>query len=147
MSKENTIFWIENGEIHQGKRVVLKDINIQLNQGEFVYLIGRTGSGKSSLLKALYGELPLAIGTGKVSEFDLTKLKRKDVPFLRRKLGIVFQDFQLLADRSVFKNLECQFLMLTRRSIHYLILLERRFILLLNYFLIPIAVARLIEGN
>lgn len=106
MSKENTIFWIENGEIHQGKRVVLKDINIQLNKGEFVYLIGRTGSGKSSLLKALYGELPLAIGTGKVSEFDLTKLKRKDVPFLRRKLGIVFQDFQLLGDRSVFKNLE-----------------------------------------
>lgn len=106
MNKDNAIFWIENGEIHQGKTVVLKDINIQLNKGEFVYLIGRTGTGKSSLLKALYGELPLAIGNGKVSEFDLTKLKIKDIPFLRRKLGIVFQDFQLLGDRSVFKNLE-----------------------------------------
>ena len=106
MNKDNAIFWIENGEIHQGKTAVLKDINIQLNKGEFVYLIGRTGSGKSSLLKALYGELPLAIGNGKVSDFDLTKLKRQEVPFLRRKLGIVFQDFQLLGDRSVFKNLE-----------------------------------------
>ena len=74
MNKENAIFWIENGEIHQGKTVVLKDINIQLNKGEFVYLIGRTGSGKSSLLKALYGELALAIGNGKVSDFNLTKL-------------------------------------------------------------------------
>jgi cell division transport system ATP-binding protein len=106
MNKDNAIFWIENGEIHKGKTAVLKDINIQLNKGEFVYLIGRTGSGKSSLLKALYGELPLAIGNGKVSDFDLTKLKRQDVPFLRRKLGIVFQDFQLLGDRSVIKNLE-----------------------------------------
>jgi len=106
MNKDNSIFWIENGEIHQGDTVVLKGINIQLNKGEFVYLIGRTGSGKSSLLKALYGELPLAIGKGKVSEFDLTNLKRKDIPFLRRKLGIVFQDFQLLSDRTVFKNLE-----------------------------------------
>jgi cell division transport system ATP-binding protein len=106
MNKDNAIFWIENGEIQQAKVTVLKDINIQLNKGEFVYLIGRTGSGKSSLLKALYGDLPLAIGNGKVSDFDLTTLKRKDVPFLRRKLGIVFQDFQLLSDRSVFKNLE-----------------------------------------
>ena len=106
MNKDNAIFWIENGEIQQAKITVLKDINIQLNKGEFVYLIGRTGSGKSSLLKALYGELPLSIGKGKVSNFDLTKLKRKDIPFLRRKLGIVFQDFQLLDDRSVFKNLE-----------------------------------------
>jgi cell division transport system ATP-binding protein len=106
MNKDNAIFWIENGEIQQQKIAVLKDINIQLNKGEFVYLIGKTGSGKSSLLKALYGDLPLAIGNGKVSEFDLTSLKRKDVPFLRRKLGIVFQDFQLLGDRSVYKNLE-----------------------------------------
>ena len=105
MNKDNAIFWIENGEIHQGKTVVLKDIDIQLNKGEFVYLIGRTGSGKSSLLKALYGELPLSIGNGKVSDFDLTKLKRKEVPFLRRKLGIVFQDFQLLMDRTVLQNL------------------------------------------
>lgn len=106
MAKENTIFWIENGEIQQNKSVILKDINIQLNKGEFVYLIGRTGTGKSSLLKVLYGELPLSIGNGNVSEFDLTTLKRKQIPFLRRKLGIVFQDFQLLDDRSVLKNLE-----------------------------------------
>jgi len=106
MNKDNAIFWIENGEIQQNKIVILKDINIQLNKGEFVYLIGRTGSGKSSLLKVLYGELPLSIGTGKVSDFDINNLKRKEVPFLRRKLGIVFQDFQLLSDRSVFKNLE-----------------------------------------
>lgn len=106
MSKENAIFWIENGEIHQAGSVILKDINIQFNKGEFVYLIGRTGSGKSSLLKTLYGELPLAIGEGKVTEFDLKKLSRKQIPFLRRKLGVVFQDFQLLTDRTVFKNLE-----------------------------------------
>ncbi len=106
MSKDNTIFWIENGEIEQAGISILKDINIQLKHGEFVYLIGRTGTGKSSLLKVLYGDLPLKIGKGVVAGYDLMKLKRKDIPFLRRKLGVVFQDFQLLDDRTVYKNLE-----------------------------------------
>ncbi|MCG8574893.1 MAG: ATP-binding cassette domain-containing protein [Flavobacteriales bacterium] len=105
MENSNNIFWIKNGEIHQGERLVLKDINIHLAKGEFVYLIGKTGSGKSSLLKALYGELPLSGGEGMVADFELQKLKRKQIPYLRRKLGIVFQDFQLLSDRNVEQNL------------------------------------------
>ena len=79
----NHIFTISHGEIYQDEKLILKDVNIFLDKGEFVYLIGRTGTGKSSLLKALYGELPLAKGTGQVAGFDLTTLKRKDVPFLR----------------------------------------------------------------
>jgi len=106
MDKKNAIFWIENGEIEQAGITILKNIDIQLNKGEFVYLIGRTGTGKSSLLKVLYGDLPLKIGKGVVAGFDLMKLKRKEIPFLRRKLGVVFQDFQLLDDRTVYKNLE-----------------------------------------
>ena len=101
----NHIFSISHGEIYQDDRLILKDVNIFLDRGEFVYLIGRTGTGKSSLLKALYGDLPLAKGSGQVAGFDLTSLKRKDVPYLRRKLGVVFQDFQLLSDRSVYENL------------------------------------------
>jgi len=85
--------------------LVLKDVNLTIEKGEFVYLIGKTGSGKSSLLKTLYGELPLKEGTGAVAGFELPKLKRKKIPFLRRKLGIVFQDFQLLGDRSINDNL------------------------------------------
>ncbi|HIP37430.1 MAG TPA: ATP-binding cassette domain-containing protein [Crocinitomix sp.] len=106
MNKNNAIFWIENGEIEQAKLTILQNINIQLNKGEFVYLIGRTGTGKSSLLKVLYGDLPLKKGDGVVAGYNLKKLKRKDIPFLRRKLGVVFQDFQLLDDRTVYKNLE-----------------------------------------
>ena len=100
------IFSINHGEIHQDGKMILKDVNIYLDRGEFVYLIGRTGTGKSSLLKTLYGDLALVQGTGQVAGFELTKLKRKDIPYLRRKLGIVFQDFQLLTDRSVFENLK-----------------------------------------
>ena len=85
--------------------LVLKDVNLTINKGEFVYLIGKTGSGKSSLLKTLYGELPLKEGSGEVASFGLPKLKRKKIPFLRRKLGIVFQDFQLLGDRTINENL------------------------------------------
>jgi cell division transport system ATP-binding protein len=81
-------------------------VNLEINPGEFVFLIGQTGSGKSSLLKVIYGELHIANGQGQVAGFDLKNLTEKDVPFLRRKLGIVFQDFQLLTDRSIEENLE-----------------------------------------
>lgn len=96
---------IKNGTILQGKIPVLTQVNFSLAKGEFVYLTGKTGSGKSSFLKTLYGELPLADGSGQVAGFDLIKLKRRQVPYLRRKLGIVFQDFQLLTDRSALDNL------------------------------------------
>jgi cell division transport system ATP-binding protein len=105
MDKENSIFWIKNGVIEQGGVPVLKDVNIHLEKGEFVYLIGKTGAGKSSLLKTIYGELVLSSGQGKLSSFELHTLNRKDIPYLRRKLGIVFQDFQLLSDRSIIENL------------------------------------------
>jgi cell division transport system ATP-binding protein len=91
--------------IHQGTTAVLQDVNLQVSEGEFVYLIGRTGSGKSSLLKTLYGELPLQEGEANITGYNLKGLLKKDVPFLRRKLGIVFQDFQLLTDRNVLENL------------------------------------------
>ena len=100
------IIEIKNASIFQRDNLVLSGVNLTLHKGEFIYLIGRTGSGKSSLLKTLYGELPARDGTFRVAGYDLTKLKRKDIPFLRRKIGIVFQDFQLLFDRSVEKNLE-----------------------------------------
>ena len=100
------IIEIRNASIFQRENLVLSDVNLTLNKGEFIYLIGRTGSGKSSLLKTLYGELPARDGIVRVAGYDLTKLKRKDIPYLRRKIGIVFQDFQLLFDRSVEKNLE-----------------------------------------
>lgn len=96
---------IKNGKIFQQDLMVLSDVDFELNKGEFVFLIGKTGSGKSSLLKALYGEVTLAEGRGFVAGFDITKLQRKEVPYLRRKIGIVFQDFQLLMDRTVMKNL------------------------------------------
>jgi cell division transport system ATP-binding protein len=99
------IIELKSVTIYQNKEAVLQDVDFQLSEGEMAYLIGRTGSGKSSLLKTLYGELPLMEGEGNVSEFDLRNLKRKQIPFLRRKIGIVFQDFQLLMDRTVLENL------------------------------------------
>jgi cell division transport system ATP-binding protein len=91
--------------IYQSKKLILENVNLTLNETEFAYLIGKTGSGKSSLLKILYGELPLTDGNGSVAGFDLKNLKRKEVPMLRRKIGIVFQDFQLLMDRTVIQNM------------------------------------------
>lgn len=96
---------LKNARIYQGSSLILEDINITIQKGEFVYLIGRTGTGKSSLLKTLYGELPLREGEGTVVGFNLTEMTWKTIPFLRRNLGVVFQDFQLLTDRTVFHNL------------------------------------------
>lgn len=101
----NSVVEIKNGRIRQQEAVVLQNIQFELKPNEFVYLIGKTGSGKSSLLKTIYGELMLWEGSGSVAGFDLSTLRKKDVPMLRRKIGIVFQDFQLLSDRSVMKNL------------------------------------------
>jgi len=96
---------LKDASIFQRENLILSDINLDIQKGEFNYIIGKTGSGKSSLMKTLYGDLPLQIGEGSIVEFDLRKLKEKDIPFLRRKIGIVFQDFQLLNDRSVYDNL------------------------------------------
>ncbi len=101
----SNIIEIREGKILQKGIPVLKNVNVEIRADEFVYLIGKTGSGKSSLLKALYGELVLEEGSGTVAGFDLVTLRRKQIPELRRNLGIVFQDFQLLTDRSVLKNL------------------------------------------
>ena len=104
MSK--TIVDLKDVSIFQKKNLVLSDINLTIEKGDFVYLIGKTGSGKSSLLKVLYGDLTLQKGSGKVVDFDLSSLKESEIPYLRRKIGIVFQDFKLLPDRTVFENLE-----------------------------------------
>lgn len=97
---------IKNANIYQGESLILSDVNITVSKSEFVYLVGKTGTGKSSLLKTLYGELPLKNGTANVAGFDLKDLTWKTVPFLRRNIGIVFQDFQLLTDRNVHDNLK-----------------------------------------
>ncbi|MEY2647634.1 MAG: hypothetical protein RL282_347 [Bacteroidota bacterium] len=97
---------IQNANIYQGNTLILSDVNINISRSEFVYLIGKTGTGKSSLLKTLYGELPLREGKANVAGFDLKDLTWKTVPFLRRNIGIVFQDFQLLTDRNVHDNLK-----------------------------------------
>jgi cell division transport system ATP-binding protein len=96
---------LKNATIFQEKNPVLTDINIEVQKGEFIYLIGRTGSGKSSFLKTLYADLPLSQGEGNIVDYNLATLKEKEIPYLRRKLGIVFQDFKLLPDRSIKENL------------------------------------------
>ena len=103
---EEPILHLDNADIYQRDNLVLSKVNFTIRKGEFYYLIGKTGSGKSSLLKTLYGDLKLIRGLGTIAGFDLKKLKENEIPFLRRKLGVVFQDFKLLNDRNVFENLE-----------------------------------------
>lgn len=101
----DSIIKLQGVDVYQQKHLVLNNVNLQVDKGEFVFLIGQTGSGKSSLLKIIYGDLLISSGEGHVAGFELKKLAEKDVPFLRRKLGIVFQDFQLLTDRTIEDNL------------------------------------------
>ncbi len=103
---DRTLIKYENVELCQQDHIVLKDVNIAIGSGEFIFLLGKVGSGKSTFMKSMYSEIPVADGTAEVLDFNLLKLKRKDVPNLRRKIGIVFQDFQLLIDRTVHANLE-----------------------------------------
>ncbi|MBL0152746.1 MAG: ATP-binding cassette domain-containing protein [Chitinophagaceae bacterium] len=100
------IIELRNAKIYQGNNLILEDVNLTINKGEFVYLVGKTGTGKSSLLKTLYGELPLSSGEGMVAGFPLQGMDWKQVPYLRRTLGVVFQEFQLLTDRNVNDNLK-----------------------------------------
>ncbi|OFX87410.1 MAG: phosphonate ABC transporter ATP-binding protein [Bacteroidetes bacterium GWF2_33_16] len=102
----DTIIEFENARIFQKDNLILSDVNLTINKGEFVYFIGKVGTGKSSLIKTINAEIPLKDGEGKVVGYDLKKIRTKQVPYLRRKLGIVFQDFQLLSDRSVHDNLQ-----------------------------------------
>jgi cell division transport system ATP-binding protein len=102
----NTIIKLNNVDIFQQKHLVLSSVNLHIDKGDFVWLIGQTGSGKSSLLKVIYGDLAVRVGTGHACGYDLDKLADRDIPYLRRKLGIVFQDFQLLTDRTIEQNLQ-----------------------------------------
>ncbi len=96
---------VSNADIYQREQLVLNDVNFQINNGEFVFLIGKVGSGKSSLIKTLNAEIPLYKGSADVAGFKLESIKNKDIPFLRRKIGVVFQDFKLLTDRNIYNNL------------------------------------------
>ena len=100
-----SILSLKAAGVYQQDNMILKDVDLEVKKGSFVYLIGKTGSGKSSFMKTLYADLPLKEGEGEIVGFNLKKLKEKDIPFLRRKLGIVFQDFKLLPDRNINKNL------------------------------------------
>ncbi len=100
-----TVLYLKNAAIYQRDTLILSDVNVSIEKGEFVYLIGKTGTGKSSFMKTLYGDLPLKEGEGSIVDYDLRKLKEKQIPYLRRKLGVVFQDFKLLSDRTIHENL------------------------------------------
>lgn len=102
---EDLLVELKNAFIYQNKQCILSDVNIQVNAGDFVFLIGKTGTGKSSLIKTLYADLPLQKGSGCVGDYQLETMKQKDIPYLRRKIGVVFQDFKLLSDRSIADNL------------------------------------------
>lgn len=104
--ENNILLNLENVEICRNENLILENTSFRLDKGEFVYIIGKVGSGKSSLLKSLYCEIPIKQGDALLMDYNLRKMRRKDIPYLRRKLGIVFQDFQLLIDRSVTQNLE-----------------------------------------
>lgn len=106
MMEENPVLWVENLDVYQKKTRVLSEVNFSINKGELVYLIGKTGAGKSSLLRTLYADIPVRSGQARVAGYNLATLSKKEIPYLRRKLGVVFQDFQLLTDRSVFGNLD-----------------------------------------
>lgn len=100
------VLQLKDVSIFQGDSLVLSNVNVEINKGDFVYLIGKTGTGKSSFMKTLYGDLPLTEGEGHIVDYDLRTLKENDIPFLRRKLGVVFQDFKLLTDRTVNDNFQ-----------------------------------------
>tara|TARA_B100000768_G_scaffold44540_1_gene43316 strand:- start:2783 stop:3466 length:684 start_codon:yes stop_codon:yes gene_type:complete len=102
----NSVLKLQEVSISQNNNLILKEVNIDVKEGEFVYLIGKTGSGKSSLLKTLYGDLKLTNGSGSIVDMDLKKMKENDIPFLRRKLGVVFQDFKLMNELTINGNLE-----------------------------------------
>jgi cell division transport system ATP-binding protein len=101
----NPVLSLKDVTIYQENKVILSQINLEVNHGEFLYIIGKTGTGKSSFMKTLYADLPLTQGEGHIVEFDLATLEEKDIPYLRRKIGIVFQDFKLLPDRTVNNNM------------------------------------------
>jgi cell division transport system ATP-binding protein len=102
---QNNVILLDNASVSHDENTILSGINIRIEKGEFVYFIGKVGSGKSSVLKTLYAEIPFSEGRGQVLDFDLEQIKSKKIPYLRRNIGMVFQDFQLLHDRSVFENL------------------------------------------
>ncbi|MBO8433270.1 MAG: ATP-binding cassette domain-containing protein [Bacteroidetes bacterium] len=105
MEDSNAVTWTRNLDVYQKNVKILSDVNLEIAQGDFVYLIGKTGTGKSSLLRTFYADIPVVSGQASVAGYDLARLRTRDIPYLRRKLGIVFQDFQLLTDRSVYDNL------------------------------------------
>lgn len=104
--QENILIKYDDVQINRVENIILKNISFEVKSGDFLYIIGRVGSGKSTLMKSLYAEVPVESGDARIFEYHLESLKRKEIPYLRRKIGIVFQDFQLLTDRSVNKNLE-----------------------------------------
>ncbi|MCX6184712.1 MAG: ATP-binding cassette domain-containing protein [Flavobacterium sp.] len=101
----NSVLSLQDVTIYQEQKVILSEVNLTVNHGEFIYIIGKTGSGKSSLMKTLYADLPLTEGQGSIVSYDLRNIKEADIPYLRRKIGIVFQDFKLLPDRSIKENM------------------------------------------
>jgi cell division transport system ATP-binding protein len=101
----NELISYRDVEVHQADQIVLHDVNLTVHEGELIYLLGKVGSGKSSLMKTIYGALPIASGSAQVLEYDMTRIRRSKLPYLRRRLGIIFQDYKLLTDRSVEENL------------------------------------------